>query len=491
MLEERKLLEKGFNATLIETEDIHVHRRSMEDIYNHKIKQCSKIIKEKGNYYPPELKEAIYDKIKPIFERTQKVIERSRIEQQPKEMPRKETPRKKHLKKKIKKRSKKISKTKNNIIFKQLKESQIEKEEDFPIKSHWPSNWRFKGNLPDETTKSESSHAAKNLRLHYQDLFRKISLRIIQVMRPNSIKTQNYSKGDYVEIPNSIEQKLPDKTILEVKSVNATNACKTQRDFAIKEKTIRDEKRTYSIPLKSSPSENQFTMLKSQSHFLTHQAGERKDKLKAVGTLAGKNKINRVYLAKPSKKTPKISTEKFRRRFGVDPEKIESGRVKIDKEYLGEEVPKELQKIQFEDPKYKLGFGRRSYSQGDISHLFNEISSIMENAMNPDTEAIKEEDDTTSKGSSPNHPEILSKSCSSLYSSFTDSEKSNKGMKITTRIPKATNKDFANLIEKLRDLLDNNEDKVVSDIQRVNNHNWKHLCRYYDQKIKAIMDSEI
>lgn len=62
---------------------------------------------------------------------------------------------------------------------------------------------------------------------------------------------------------------------------------KHKGDFIIKEKIIRDEKRTYSIPLKSSSPENQFTMLKSQSHFLTHQVGEREDKFKNVGTLAG------------------------------------------------------------------------------------------------------------------------------------------------------------------------------------------------------------
>ena len=33
------LLERGFNATLIETEDLHVRRRSMDDIINSKIKE--------------------------------------------------------------------------------------------------------------------------------------------------------------------------------------------------------------------------------------------------------------------------------------------------------------------------------------------------------------------------------------------------------------------------------------------------------------------
>jgi len=51
ILQSRKiLLEHGFNASLIETEDIHVVRRSMDDVINRKIRECSKQIKEKGGF---------------------------------------------------------------------------------------------------------------------------------------------------------------------------------------------------------------------------------------------------------------------------------------------------------------------------------------------------------------------------------------------------------------------------------------------------------
>lgn len=79
MLQDRKLLEKGFNATLIETEDIHVSRRSLDDVANSKIKQCSKILKKFGRYYPPELQRAIDSKIQGLLEKTQRVIEKSKI----------------------------------------------------------------------------------------------------------------------------------------------------------------------------------------------------------------------------------------------------------------------------------------------------------------------------------------------------------------------------------------------------------------------------
>jgi hypothetical protein len=53
------LFERGYNATFIETEDIHTHRRSIDEIYNGKLRHYASVISRKEKYFPPEMEETV------------------------------------------------------------------------------------------------------------------------------------------------------------------------------------------------------------------------------------------------------------------------------------------------------------------------------------------------------------------------------------------------------------------------------------------------
>lgn len=70
------LLEWGFNATFIETEDIHLARRAKDTDFEYKIRQWIETQnKNDGEFVPPAIQSEVKEKIKQIQERTQNVIE--------------------------------------------------------------------------------------------------------------------------------------------------------------------------------------------------------------------------------------------------------------------------------------------------------------------------------------------------------------------------------------------------------------------------------
>jgi len=119
VVEERQLLlERGFNATLIELEDIHLIRRQKEDLGDRRIKEYIKTKGGQQSDVKTVIKQVVDKKVNALIEKPC-----------------------------LKVNKRKHTKSVNTST------SKIKNETPPPIVSNWPKNWRFKGYDPNKKSK--------------------------------------------------------------------------------------------------------------------------------------------------------------------------------------------------------------------------------------------------------------------------------------------------------------------------------------------------
>lgn len=175
--------------------------------------------------------------------------------------------------------------------------------------------------------------------------------------------------------------------------------------------------------------------------------------------------MNKVYLKKKSTKVvPRISTEKFRRRFGVDSNKLHTKRVNLDSEHFKVPIVCIKRNSSFYELKNKLEMTDEVLLSQSPKNYLNNISLITEEDKIMMKECISEEDSSLQLINSFKYSNIDSKSVNSSYSSISSEEEGNSikivennkenntkvklKIKIQNKLPPKPNKeDFKNLIK--------------------------------------------